>query len=561
MYRLLIVDDEEFITDSLAEVFGRQQAVELDICKAYSGREALAWLNSTRIDVVLTDIRMPGVSGLDLMSRIRRDWPRCRIVFLTGFDDFDSVYQAVQAQGVKYLLKTEGYPKVVQAVLDTIRELEEKSRNEYLLEQAREQRNSLETLAQGGLIRHLLYGPAVGTPADRAANFRRLGIPLHPAAPVHLVLGSLILPKSDGSFADKQEAALAVTALADHYLKDLSAGIGIVDRYGDLLWLVQPLDSQAESRASPEPPDSADSPDDASARMTRFLEGTLELVQSACLDSFGAAVSFTISGSPVEWEGLADAYERLRQMQHDRAGDGADMVMTVPPDSGGSPEAAHDLVRREPCDLLAGHLEAGRREACIELLQQLAGTVLDRKCPDTAYVMEAYYAIALVLLSYVNRRKLHDRISVASLMRFDAHQGREEAFRYLERTADSLLAIRREHETNRAESAMANIRAYIEDHLQEDLSLVRLSKRFHFNPSYLSRLFKQVVGTKLSDYIEEARARKAKELLAQDAHKIHEIGIRVGYESPHSFTRFFKKRTGLAPQEFRESARKNGASG
>lgn len=548
MYRLLIVDDEEFITDSLSEVLGRMQTVELDICKAYSGREALEWLTSTRIDIVLTDIRMPGISGLDLMGIIRRDWPRCRIIFLTGFNDFDSVYQAVQAQGVKYLLKTEGYSKVVQAVSDTIRELEEDLRNEHLLEQAREQRNSLETLAQSGLIRHLLYGSVAGTQAERADNFRRLGIPLNPAFPVHLVLGSLTLPKTAGSFADKQEAALAVKVLADHYLKDKSTSVGIVDRYGDLLWLVQPLDG------------AGDSPEEEAAHMARFLEGTLELVQAASLDSLGAAISFTISGSPSDWEWLPDAYEQVRQMQHDRAGDGADMVMTVQAGPGGSSETAQEQVRREHCDLLAGHLESGRREACIELLQQMAGNVLDRKCPDAAHVMELYYAIALVLLSYINRRKLHDHVSVASMMRFGAHKGREEAFRYLIRTAESLFAVRREHEESKAENAMAEIRAYIEDHLQEDLSLVRLSKRFHFNPSYLSRLFKQVVGLNLSDYIEEARARKAKELLALDTHKIHEIGIQVGYESPHSFTRFFKKRTGLAPQEFRETARKNGSS-
>jgi len=547
MYRLLIVDDEELITDSLSEVLGRLQNVELDICKAYSGREALEWLNSTRIDIVLTDIRMPGISGLDLMGIIRRHWPRCRIIFLTGFNDFDSVYQAVQAQGVKYLLKTEGYPKVVQAVTDSIRELEEEMRNEHLLEQAREQRHSLETLAQGGFIRHLLYGFEAGTKAGRADNFHRLGIPLDPVFPVFLVLGNLTRSNASGTFADKQETALAVKVLANHYLKDKSTSIGIVDRYGDLLWLVQPLGGSGYSR------------EEATAQLSRYLEGTLELVQSACLESLDTVISFTISGSPCEWEWLPDAYERIRQMRHDRAGDGADMVMTVQTEPGGlSADLQQNLARREQCDLLAGHLEAGRREACNELLQQMAGMLLDKKSQDAAHVMELYYAIALVLLAYINRRNLHDRVSIASLMRFDAHQGREDAFKYLVRTADSLLAFRREHEINKAERMMADVQVYIEDHLHEDLSLVRLSKRFHFNPSYLSRLFKQVVGMNMSEYIEESRARKAKELLAQDAHKIHEIGARVGYESPHSFTRFFKKKTGLAPQEYRESARKNG---
>lgn len=102
---------------------------------------------------------------------------------------------------------------------------------------------------------------------------------------------------------------------------------------------------------------------------------------------------------------------------------------------------------------------------------------------------------------------------------------------------------------------MRAICVYINDHLEEDLSLVRLSKRFHFNPSYLSRLFKQECGVNLSAYIEDARVRRAKELLAKEEFKVLEIGCRVGYESPHSFTRFFKKVTGVSPQEYREAAR------
>jgi len=59
----------------------------------------------------------------------------------------------------------------------------------------------------------------------------------------------------------------------------------------------------------------------------------------------------------------------------------------------------------------------------------------------------------------------------------------------------------------------------------------------------------------LSDYIEEARIRQAKLLLAAEELRVHEVGVRVGYESPHSFTRFFKKATGMTPQEYREFAR------
>ncbi|MOA03856.1 Arabinose operon regulatory protein [compost metagenome] len=114
--------------------------------------------------------------------------------------------------------------------------------------------------------------------------------------------------------------------------------------------------------------------------------------------------------------------------------------------------------------------------------------------------------------------------------------------------------MRRSGEYSRAATAINKICAYIDEHISEDLSLVRLADEIHFNPSYLSRLFKQERGMKLSEYIEDARFAKAKELLRRTELKIAEIGTCIGYEAPHSFTRVFKKWTGMSPQEFREQA-------
>ncbi len=84
MYRLLIVDDEEIITDSLYDVFCSLLPDELDVCKAYSGTEAIEWMSRTRIDIVLTDISMPGLNGLELIERIQGYWPRCKVIFFNG---------------------------------------------------------------------------------------------------------------------------------------------------------------------------------------------------------------------------------------------------------------------------------------------------------------------------------------------------------------------------------------------------------------------------------------------------------------------------------------------
>ena len=71
MYRLLLVDDEKEVTDWLYNLFQETPAMELDVYKALSGYEALDILGRTKIDVVITDIKMPGLSGFQLLEKIR----------------------------------------------------------------------------------------------------------------------------------------------------------------------------------------------------------------------------------------------------------------------------------------------------------------------------------------------------------------------------------------------------------------------------------------------------------------------------------------------------------
>lgn len=544
MYRLLVVDDEEIITDGLTEILNDLGIPGLDIFKAYSGTEALEWLDNTRIDIVLSDIRMPEIGGLELMEIIRRNWPRCRIIFLTGYNDFESIYKAIQVWGVRYLLKTEGNAKVITEVRDVIRELEGELRTDHLLQQAMEQRNTLETLAHGDYFRHLLLGTEGGKSSARTEDFRKLNISLDPYKPILVVLGSLIRTKRLPSFAKRQEAALAVKFLGDSYLREKTRCVGLIDRYGDLLWLIQPVDDIPPAESV-----------EAYERAVRFLEGTLEHIQAVCFESLQLDSAFTIYRTIVEWETLPDAYDRIRQLQYNRAGDGANMVMTVQLEENNSTGQMRERVRSEKFEQLAGHLEGGRMDAFMELLQELLRPVVSGRRAEGVQAMELYYSLALVLLSYVNRRQLNEQVPTTGLMRFEAHCSWQEGFEYLSRTAELLFSLRRNVESNRAAEAMDAVCTYIEKHIDEELSLVRLAKCVHFNPSYLSRLFKQEKGLNVSEYIEAVRIRKAKELLATEEMKIQEIGNRVGYDSPQSFTRFFKKATGMSPQEYRDSAR------
>lgn len=127
---LLIVDDELEILMGLEELFRYDFPGELNIYTANSALEALKLLNQTRFDVVLTDIKMPGLDGISLYKRIKENWPRSKTVFLTGFHNFEDMYQVVNDPGVRYILKSEEDEVIIGAVQDALNDLQKELEQE-----------------------------------------------------------------------------------------------------------------------------------------------------------------------------------------------------------------------------------------------------------------------------------------------------------------------------------------------------------------------------------------------------------------------------------------------
>jgi len=544
MYRLLIVDDEEIITDGLYAVFSRFMPEQLDVVRTYSAQEALDWMARTRIDIVLTDIAMPGMNGLEMTERILSYWPRCRVIFLTGHSEFEYAYRAIQMPNVKYLLKTEGYDKVQSTVREVVQDIHRDNFEYLLLEQSREQAYAFEFMAQSDYLRMLLHESQLfgSEPEALAQDFRKLNIGLDPARPVVLVLGRLSFPEGK-SYSQRSEIVAAARRLWDGHLSGHTRSIGIADRYGDIVWFLQPASRGEEPYED---------------RLNRYLVGTLELIQEACIESLRLTIGFTFSGADCEWGAVTSQYERLRRLHQLKIGDGVAMVQRdlSEPSNGSSGAYGRDSsLPAHKAEHLAAHLEAGRSAEFYEILDELTAAMLDNNGSASARrTAETYYAVALVLFSHINRWGLHDRIGeCGKLMRLDDHPSMREGFRYLRHTAEQVFSFKLQEERDRATQVIDRICQYIEDHLSEDLSLVRLAEIHYFNPSYLSRFFKQERGINLSEYIDRCRVVKARELLRSSEYKIRDVASAVGYEAAHSFTRFFKKMAGMTPQEFRDN--------
>ncbi|MFV0399227.1 MAG: response regulator [Oscillospiraceae bacterium] len=135
MFKILIVDDEREIVENLENIL-KNAFGEAEILVTGISRQALEIVNTDVIDVLLTDIRMPGVNGFELSQAARESNPLCKIIFLTGYSDFDYAYTALKQGCDDFILKTNTDAEVLAALGRVIGEVREEKEQQELLHRA-----------------------------------------------------------------------------------------------------------------------------------------------------------------------------------------------------------------------------------------------------------------------------------------------------------------------------------------------------------------------------------------------------------------------------------------
>jgi len=124
------------------------------------------------------------------------------------------------------------------------------------------------------------------------------------------------------------------------------------------------------------------------------------------------------------------------------------------------------------------------------------------------------------------------------------------------RTGDQAQERENGEDSEAGWSRIRDLQEYIRTHLNEDLSLNRLAEFSHFHPAYLSRMFKEMTGMTVGDFINRTRLEKAEGLLTRSRLTVLEISREMGFATDNYFCRWFRKRTGISPHTYREKHRK-----
>ncbi|MBM7567258.1 response regulator [Paenibacillus sacheonensis] len=542
MYRLLIVDDEPIIVEGLFDLFQAYGAFPLEVYRAYDGEEAYEIARRMRIDILLTDIEMPGLNGIELNRSVHRLWPDCRTVFLSGYIDFGYVQASLRGGALDYVLKTEGDEAIIAVVEKAIHQINEQLQVEQLIANAEKQVSAAQPLLRKEYLLELLSGEQ-STEASRRQQFAALHIPLQADQPVFLVAGRIDYWRNGIQQKDKTLYTYSVNNIFEEFVSHSYHIVHLPYASDRMLWLVQLRRSNA---------DNGDAMDAGHA--CRYLLETMESIQSACASYLSLSCSFVVSSQAYGWDAIPARFERISLLFSRGLGLGNEMILSDQHLLSGESRQERTKVKR--IHLLGQYLERKEPDKFYALYDEIMHETVDQPSVQSGAALEIFYSLTAIFIAYLNERDLLQRVSseinVNPLLSFQEHASLRDMSAYFRKLAEKLFEQGKDENAQITNEVVRLVRSYIGDHLSKDLSLERLAQVVHLAPFYLSRLYKQQTGQTISDYIGEIKIARAKQLLTHSAMKIHEVGSEIGYDTSSYFTRFFKNATTFTPQEFRD---------
>jgi len=537
--QLLVVDDEASVVDSLAETLPWASVGIVRVFKAYSGREALEILNTNPVDIMISDIRMPGMDGLELLEQVRRKWKKIKFILLSGHAEFDYARQAMTHDTFDYLLKPVSDEEIMGKVELAAKALR-KERDEYRMHErvAKAFQESLPKL-RGELLNELLQGFDYypGRLETRMESLKlRVGIG---------DAFSLMLVRVEGQLTEMDFYSLslmeyAIGNMAEEWFEDRFDLWSCKSVHGYLAFLVAPAPWAAE-KSTPE-------------ELGEELRHKASQLQLSVEHYLRGTVSVLISDQGIFPRDAKRLYDDLLLALRRQIGQQTGMFVQVSDEIEQQP--VHSLQRLHEPPFLLHLMESGNWELTEEKLTGIWNELNQRWANSTEHLTEVFFAVYASFASFAhkNGKELADMVG-SSLSDVAGLLPSRSIASLKSWIFDSFRMIRQSMENEARddrEIAVQKIKNYVQKHLVEDVSLQALADYMFMHPVHVSRMFKLQTGDNLSDYVLRLKMEMAASLLANPTLKSYEISFQLGYQNPNYFNKVFKKYYSSTPQEYRQ---------
>ncbi|MBQ7918352.1 MAG: response regulator [Lachnospiraceae bacterium] len=500
MYKILVVDDEKIERNGIRFLL-KQMDFELEILEAENGKKAVELLKTESVDILLTDIKMPFMDGMELIATVRPLYPDMMIIIFSGFSDFEYAKNAMKYDVKDYILKPVEPAEFKNTLSKVVGELKEK-----------QEQRIFKDMSQTFMEEHLLYSLVNGSTLSELSKEQgelidRCGIQRFHQI-VLLEFNEEFFGKNDKDLPEHVQECLGMDC---RYLN--------LNPQQSIILLEEPLGENARETAT----------------------ALYERLKGKYTSKFYVGVCESFVGA----ENIYPQMEKLEKVMENKFFLTGNHVFLVE-------ENQVEYAQLMDDNTLFKQMRQDIKMKDIPALKNHFGFVCDRYTDKTNY--------SQVYVKFIFSNFLKDFYD--ALPESERNEVTREIEKLYKATTFKEVQDIVNQNIERLERAFtANpqmthreievVKQYIYDHYKEEISIDMLARMVYMAPSYLSAVFKKEVGQNLSKFIKEYRMVKAKDMLENTHMKIVQVSEAVGYPNVSYFCQSFREFFGISPQKFR----------
>lgn len=531
--KILIVDDEVLVRETVINIlnsFGID-----DIIEAQDGIDALNLLNEIRPDIIIADIRMPGMDGIELLSRSRKMYEDIIFILLSGYDLFEYAQKAIHHGAFSYLLKPVSDIELKSIIDKAVETLTQKTRQQEF--------NSLMRIrgAQGAeflknrFISELIKGSSINE-KYYTSQLKELNICLDKDLfRVFLISIDDFSTLVGISSKDQELLKFSIENIALEILGNnniMSYSFDLEDGKGFL------LNFSSESIFTDK------------TYMFQVLEEILKCIELYM--NFTVTIGVGLLAENVS--NLPNSYVRAQESISQRFSKGGNQIFFLE-ELPTLKDISTRISFKTEQELLAC-FEKSDKNSAINLIESLYQPFRNVEIIDMGNFHKLNFQLILLIYKIMNtfglnsEELLGDEFVLYNCI--NAHSSIDTIIEFFEKQLDICfenISIVREKGNKKL---MEKAKQFIFMNYNKDITLESISEHVHLSAAYFSKQFKYFFGENFIDYVINYRINKAKEFLKEGVYKANEVSKMIGFNDEKYFYKVFKRHTGFTPSEYKD---------
>lgn len=521
MLRVFLVEDESIIRETLRDTVPWAQCGYSFVGEASDGEMALPLIRKSCPDVLITDIRMPFMDGLELSRRVLEEFPDMKVIIISGYDDFDYAQKAIDIGVERYLLK----PITKNNLIGVLQSVREKAEEEL----ARKQ-DSARLLEDKDYERYA-----------RRDFFERVVTGKLPEAKIHEEAAQMGLNLRAESYAlaflsvipENPEEEAAVSETLDRVRGELLESIREIPGCIPVVWNLSACLVLVCSGKN---------------QIRQELEKLTEVIRVCCVQSLTWRIALgesagSLSQLPERFRELSRLWAYRHLMPHQN-------VLTNRPVSGQGSLDQLDAGKLNP-RILMSVMQSGAAEEIPNFVTEYLREV-SPALESAAFCQYLTLSVRFTAMEFASGLGVSQQQFGEELDALGRPLTPEELKHYMIEVLRKAVQHRENNSTGRYRSILTQAAAFIDEHFSDEkLSLNQVAREVSISPNYLSAMFSQEMGCTFVEYVTSKRMERAKQLLRTSELRSGEVAAAVGYKDPHYFSFLFKKTQGCTPRDYR----------